>query len=189
MAALEKTHCEPSYQNLLSRIEALEERIENTGRSDEICLVIFSGDLDRLLAAFNIAVTAAALGIKPKLFFTFWGNSTLKQHSQFSGKTWVEKAFTALLPGGPEKRALSKLHFAGMGRWLMAREMKKKNVANVSELIETCGDLGVEFYICEMTSELMGIKDSEYLRYPHLHQCGAAQFLDMSARANTTLFI
>ncbi len=39
-------------------------------------MVVFSGDLDKAIAAFIIANGFAAMGQKATLFFTFWGGST-----------------------------------------------------------------------------------------------------------------
>ena len=80
-----------------SRMQALEEKLRDLEKrlahveehvaEDRIALVVFSGDLDRVLAAFVIATGAAAVGQQVSMFFTFWGLSVLKKDSQLSGKT------------------------------------------------------------------------------------------------------
>jgi hypothetical protein len=62
-------------ESLLDRITALQQRIaelEASGPDDRISLVVFSGDLDRILAAFIIATGAAAMGQQVDMYFTFW---------------------------------------------------------------------------------------------------------------------
>ena len=44
-------------------------------RGDDKSIIVFSGDLDKALAAFIIANGAAAMGRKVTMFFTFWGST------------------------------------------------------------------------------------------------------------------
>src|SRR5512144_2217139 len=84
-----------------SRMEALEDKfrdlekrlayVEGQVAEDRVALVVFSGDLDRVLAAFIIATGAAAMGQQVSMFFTFWGLSVLKKHKQLSGKNLMQK--------------------------------------------------------------------------------------------------
>ena len=67
---------EEKMQQLEQRINDLEEQIEDIKRNlpqDQLSMVVFSGDLDRMLAAFIIAVGAAAMYERVVMFFTFWG--------------------------------------------------------------------------------------------------------------------
>ncbi len=172
------------------RIEELEKQPKNTADSNALSMVVFSGELDKLLAAFVIATGAAACGMRVSMFFSFWGAAALKKDGpQSKGKSIVERMFGMLLPGGLTKRKLSKLEMLGVGRQLMTREMAKKNVASLPELIETAKELGIEINICEMSMSLMGIRPEELLDYPNLGFCGVAGFVEQSSSSNTTLFI
>jgi peroxiredoxin family protein len=42
-------------------------------------IIVFSGDLDKVLAAFIIANGAAAMGRPVTMFFTFWGLTALRK--------------------------------------------------------------------------------------------------------------
>ena len=42
-------------------------------KEDQLTIVVFSGEMDKGLAAFNIALGALAMGMKVEMFFTFWG--------------------------------------------------------------------------------------------------------------------
>jgi hypothetical protein len=44
---------------------------------DGVTIVVFSGESDRVQAAFNIAVGAASSGLPVTMFFTFWGLDVL----------------------------------------------------------------------------------------------------------------
>ena len=152
-------------------------------------LLVFSGELDKLLAAFNLAVTAAACGMKVSVFFTFWGVTALKQRSNASDKSPLDKLFTWMIRPGFHARALSRFDFAGIGRRMLDAQMRRKQVCTLPELVERSAALGVRFYVCETSKELLGISDGELVAYPHMETCGAAQFLSLASSANTTLFV
>ena len=98
-----------------SRLLALEEKLrelekrltylEGQAAEDRVALVVFSGDLDRVLAAFIIATGAAAMGQQVSMFFTFWGLSVLKKDTQLSGKDPVSKNDGADVSGVESKPA------------------------------------------------------------------------------------
>src|SRR6266567_767983 len=79
---------------IAARLNELEKRLaslEERATENRVTLVVFSGDLDRVLAAFIIATGAAAMGQQVSMFFTFWGLSVLKKDKQLSGKTLFQK--------------------------------------------------------------------------------------------------
>lgn len=153
-------------------------------------LLVFEATRDRLLAAFVMATGAAACGMETTMFFTFWGTAALKKNGpQVGRKSLVERAFGWMLPGSARHTKLSQMDMCGLGRALMSREMKKKNIADLEELIQTAGELGVTIRVCEMSMQLMGIRREELIDYPKLEYCGVAKFMDEAASANTTLFI
>src|SRR6516162_10499271 len=108
-----------------SRMEALEEKlrdlekrlahVEGKVADDRVALVVFSGDLDRVLAAFIIATGAAAMGQQVSMFFTFWGLSVLKKDKQLSGKTLFQKMMTVMSPGSSKDLPVSKMNYFGVG--------------------------------------------------------------------------
>lgn len=179
-----------SLTDLKRRIEALERKAGKAQDPDRLSLWVFSGDLDKLLAAFTLAVSSAACGMKVSMFFTFWGAAALKKSGRQSrGKTWVEWMFGWMLPGGLGKRKLSKMDMLGMGRKLMTREMRKKNIAGLPELIDSAKDAGVTIMVCETSLSLMGIRREELIDYPEMEFCGAARFIETASRSGSALFI
>ena len=48
-------------------------------KNKKLAMIIFSGDLDKLMAAFIIATGAAASNMEVSMFFTFWGLRALKK--------------------------------------------------------------------------------------------------------------
>lgn len=160
------------------------------GAENKLSMVIFSGDLDKHLAAMIIATGAAAMGMKVVLFFTFWGTAALRDpKKKVGGKDIMSKMFGFMLPKGRNKTVLSKMNMAGMGTAMMKSLMKKKNVASLDQLFEIAGMMGVQINICEMSMDLMGFKREEMVEYPNLSYCGVASFLADAKESAVQLFI
>ena len=182
------TFADDKLAELTRRLEALERQVAS--KDNGLSMVVFNNDLDKLLAAFTIATGAAACGMKVSMFFTFWATAALKKTGpQSVGKSVVERMFGWMLPGGFTRQRLSKLDMAGMGRWMMCREMSRKNVPSLEELVETADELGVQVNICEMSMSLMGIRPEELRTFSNVKYCGVATFLGQASESNTTLFI
>lgn len=74
---------------LKQRVEALE-----PGQQNKLSMIVFSGELDKLLASMIIATGAAAMGMKVVLFFTFWGTAALrKPDANVGGKDLMAMMF------------------------------------------------------------------------------------------------
>ena len=180
-----------------SRMQALEEKlrdlekrlahVEGQVAEDRVALVVFSGDLDRVLAAFVIATGAAAMGQQVSMFFTFWGLSVLKKDSQLSGKTLFQKMMALMSPGSSKSLPVSKMNYFGVGAKMLRSMMKEKNVSSLEEMISLARELGVRMIACEMSRDLMGIKESELVA--GLECGGVASFLADSLKSRTSLFI
>ena len=165
------------------------DRLEK-GTKDQMSIVVFSGDLDKLLAALIIATGATAMDTEVKLFFTFWATAALRdKNKKVKGKNFISKLFGLMLPKGSTKVKLSKMNMMGMGTSMMKNLMKKNNVASLEEMLNTAGELGVEINICEMSMELMGFKKEEMIDYPNLNICGVASFLVDAEESKVQLFI
>ncbi len=180
-------------QALLARIAELEQRVAALEQSpaqsieDRLAMVVFSGDLDKAIAAFIIATGAASMGLEVSMFFTFWGISAVKKQKVFSGKNLLEQGFTAMLPGKLGELGLSQMNFFGAGAQIIRSLMKQHDVASPEELFAMARDLGVRMVVCDMSRELLGIKDEELVE--GLETGGVATFLGDAARAKVTLFI
>lgn len=150
---------------------------------EKISIVCFSGDFDKVLAAFTIATGAAATGRAVDIFFTFWGLNVLKkkQGRSFVGTGFLARVFNFLM-GGEKKLPLSRLNFGGISPKLMGSMMKKKNVASLRELIEAAKALGVRLIPCEMAMVVLGL-DKEDLIDEVEETIGVATFLDESKHA------
>ncbi|WP_195985746.1 DsrE/DsrF/DrsH-like family protein [Clostridium sp. D33t1_170424_F3] len=151
-------------------------------------MVIFSGDLDKAIAAFIIANGAAAMGRKVTLFFTFWGLNILRRSEKVKvKKNVIEKMFGMMMPRGSKKLKLSKMHMAGAGSKMIREVMKSKNVSSLEELIQSAMDNGVRVVACQMSMDIMGIRAEELLDGVELG--GVATFLGSAETSDTNLFI
>ncbi len=156
---------------------------------ERVSIIVFSGELDKCLAAFIIGTGAAASGMAVDMFFTFWGLSALRKKGvKVKGKTFIEKMFGIMLPKGADNLALSKMNMLGIGTNMMKDVMKKKRVASLPELINIAIQLGINLYACEMSMNVMGLKKEELIDGLK-GIVGVATYLENAAKAQITLFI
>jgi peroxiredoxin family protein len=134
-------------KELKEELDALRERTVG----NRATIVVFSGDLDRVMAALVIATGAASMGMEVSMFFTFWGLSVLKKERQLAGKNVLEKAFSVMTPAGIGGLGVSKVNFAGAP--MLRKMMKDKDVASVEELFAMAREMtetdesGREIYV------------------------------------------
>ncbi len=154
-----------------------------------MAMICWSSDLDRVWPVMILATTAAASGLEVDVFFTFWGLRVLQKNDRrTTGSKWMQKAESIVDKGGVENLKLGKLHFGGMGTWMIKRLAEDYKVAHPSELLGMAADLGVRLHPCQMTMELYGLSKDDFIDglQPPI---GAASFIDMAADADITLFI
>lgn len=193
MTTIETIERDQQTAALLDRIAALEARVAELeahpaqGIEDRLAMVVFSGDLDKAIAALIIATGAASLGMETSMFFTFWGLNAVKKQKVYSGKNLLEQGFTAMLPGGLGQMGLSQMNFFGAGAQIIRKLMRDHGVASVEELFDLARELGVRMVVCDMSRELLGVRDEELVA--GLDHGGVATFLGDAARAKVTLFI
>ena len=151
-------------------------------------LVVFDGDLDKVLASLVIANGALAMGRPVTMFFTFWGLTALrKRHPAPVGKTFVEKMFGWMLPRGVSRLKLSKLHFGGAGTAMMKGVMRRKKIDSVEELLRKAIDGGAKLVACSMSMDVMGIRPEELIDGVEIG--GVGTYLADAEEADVNLFI
>lgn len=171
------------------QLQSTAELVKGASQQERLSLIVFSGSLDRLIAAFVLATGAAAMGMQVSMFFTFWGTAALRKQNVHVKKTFLERMFGWMLPKGVNKLPLSQMNLAGGGPVMIRYIMKKNGVASVEEMIELCKELGVELNVCTMSMDLLGMKPDELIDYPAKTYCGVAKFLETAAPGKITMFL
>ena len=115
---------------------------------NKLSMVVFSGDMDKVMAAFIIATGAAASGMEVTMFFTFWGFKAIQKDGTSNGTSIYGKMLNVMNQGGLSALGPSKLNMGGMGRWMFKKMMKKKGVASLHELYQMAVDLDVKMMPC-----------------------------------------
>ncbi len=151
-------------------------------------IIVFSGDLDKVLASFIIANGAAAMGRPVTMFFTFWGLNVLRKASKIKvPKSFIEKMFGGMMPRGVGKLKLSKMHMMGMGTNMMRGIMRKKNVDSLESLMKKAMQNGVKLIACTMSMDVMGIRAEELI--DGIDYAGVGTYLGDAEESNVNLFI
>lgn len=155
-------------------------------------IIVFSGDYDKVMAAFIIANGAAAMDDEVTMFFTFWGLSALRKPTTGSGakgkpKSTLQKGFSMMLPASPEKLGLSKFNFGGLGQKMMKKVMKSEKVMSISDLLASAQEQGIKMIACTMSMDVMGIRAEELI--DGIEYAGVATYLGEADEANVNLFI
>ncbi|KRF19463.1 DsrE/DsrF/DrsH-like family protein [Paenibacillus sp. Soil787] len=155
---------------------------------EKTTIVLFSGELDKAIAAFIIANGAAAYDHEVTIFFTFWGLNVLRKDQKIGVKKgFLEKMFGKMMPRGAEKLGISKMNFGGVGPKMIKHVMKKHNALSLPELIELAQEQGVKLVACTMTMDLLGLQQEELL--DGIEYAGVAAYLGDAADARVNLFI
>jgi len=150
-------------------------------------IIVMSGDMDKIIAALNIAIGAAAMGKETNMFFTFWGLKAI-QKGNFTGDSFFGKMIGIMNRGGIDRIGPSQFNFWGLGRWMFKQMMKNHRITPLPELRKTALELGVKFLPCQMSMEVMEIKREDLIDGVE-DPCGVATMLERADRSKQTLFI
>ena len=138
--------------------------------ADKATIIVHSGDMDKVYSALIIANGALAMGMEASLYFTFWGLQRLKK-------------------GGIDKGPLSKMHMLGLGKWMVKRKMKKVGVVSLEKLLQDFKELGGKVLACDMTMEIMGIKQEDLREDLIADYCAVGTYVNEAMNSTLTLFI
>ena len=151
-------------------------------------IIVFSGDLDKVLAAFVIANGAAAMGDEVVMFFTFWGLNALRRPEKVSTKKgFLQAMFGWMMPRGADRLGLSKMNFGGAGAKMMKIVMKQARVDPLPEMIKIAMEQEIKMIACTMSMDVMGLAREELI--DGIDYAGVASYLGEADEANVNLFI
>ncbi len=155
---------------------------------NKLSMIIFSGDLDKVLAAFSVATGAAASGMDVSMFFTFWGLKSIQKDGILTGKGLFGRMLGVMNRGGLDAIGPSRLNMGGMGRWMFKKMMKSKNVASLREMRDMAVEMGVKMTPCQMSMDVMEISPSQLIPSA-CPPAGVASMLEDAQHSKATLFI
>jgi peroxiredoxin family protein len=162
---------------------------EQAAPKEKMTLAICSGDLDKALAAFILATTAASMGMEVEMFFTFWGLNIIKKNEgSIKSKGLIRKMFNVINRGGSKRLTISKYNFGGFGTFMIKRLMKEMNMPSLDEFIVMAHEMGVKMIACSTTCGIMGVPEDSF-RPEVTSITGAAYFLGEAKESKITLFI
>ena len=151
-------------------------------------IIVFDGDMDKVLASFVIANGALAMGRPVTMFFTFWGLTALRRENKVKlKKNFMEKMFGAMLPRGSKKLKLSKMNMGGMGTKMMKKIMKDKNIDSLEDMMKKAMENGVKIIACSMSMDVMGIRPEELIDGVEIG--GVGTYLGDAEESDVNLFI
>jgi peroxiredoxin family protein len=152
---------EQLLQDLLNRVEAL----ERAAPKDQITMGVITGDLERIMFAFMVALGATVFDTEVELFFALGATAALRDPNKIKGDL------------GELEPAPIKFDLA------------KHGAMSLQDLIEQAGELGVRITICNLSLDLMGIDAEELIDYPHLTFAGVATLIEMSDQSKQCWFV
>jgi peroxiredoxin family protein len=150
-------------------------------------IVVFSGDMDKVFAAFIIATGAAAAGMDTTMFFTFWGLNAIKK-GKVTGQGLLGRMMGIMNRGGINRIGPSRFNFGGIGRWMFKKMMRDKGVTPLDELRQTAVDLDVKLLACKMSMDVMEITKDDLIDEVE-DVVGVATMIKHAAESEVTQFI
>lgn len=135
---------------------------------ERVSMVLFSGTVDKLMAASIIASGAVAMGHEVEIFVTFWGLMAFKKGA--ANNLPVTKEFEHMGP-------------------MMMQIMQEKKVPSWLDTLRTAKELGdVKVRACGMTMDLFGLK-LEDLEDVVDEVAGVGEFIEAAKEGNMTMFM
>jgi peroxiredoxin family protein len=154
---------------------------------EKMTIILFSGNLDKAIAAFILATTAASTNMDVSIFFTFWGLNIIKKNRFAVKKSQniLQKIFNIL---STKFLPLSRMNMLGLGPLAMKILMKKTKMANLEELIGLAKQLGVKFIVCTTSCGVLGLSKEDFIDKVD-DFVGAAAYLAEGKNSKINLFI
>ncbi len=136
---------------------------------ERMSLIVFSGTVDKLMAASILTTGAAAMGMEVEVFLTTWGLEAFRKDN-YKTNMRVSKDFEDFAP-------------------VMMEQMQVKKVPSWMDNFKGAKEIGdVRIYACSMTMELFGMKLTDL--EPIVDDVtGVATFVERAKEGRITLFI
>ena len=165
--------------------------------STKMTIIATKGTLDWAYPPFILGSTAAALDFDVTIFFTFYGLTLLRKEITAQVSPLGNPAMPMKMPMGPKwfrnitwniPNFVQSLvpGYEALATTLMKKTISNVGVASVQELRELCMEAGVKIMACQMTVDLFGFEQSEFI--DGVDFVGASSYLDIASDAQINLF-
>jgi len=157
--------------------------------SKSMSIIVTKGSLDWAYPPFILATTAAAMGLKVSMFFTFYGLNLLKKKLDLSVTPLGNPGMAMPMMGGHMKMPNLMPMIPGvdaMATGMMKNLIKKKGVASIEELREIAVESEVHMIACQMTMDLFEYSMDDMIEGPEIG--GAATYIENGLKSDINLF-
>jgi peroxiredoxin family protein/TusA-related sulfurtransferase len=160
---------------------------------ENLCtILIIHNDFESLMAAMMCATTAAAQGMDAAIYFSFWGVNLIRGERPRRDMpkekiSILQRIMQWMMPRGPRRQKMGKMHMGGMGLGMMNHFMRKNNVMSLAELMDSAVEQDVKFVVCSMSMGIMGIQKRDIMDLPNVEFGGVTAFVEMSRRSSMSL--
>jgi peroxiredoxin family protein len=164
-----------------------------------MAIVATKGTLDWAYPPFILSTTAAALGWNVSIFFSFYGLELLRRELDLKVSPLGNPAMPMKMSMGPKwfrsinwkmpNVLMSNVPgFESLTKNLFMTTLENHGVASIGDLRELAIEAEVKLIACQMTVELFGYEKTDFI--PQIREwSGATSMLDLSQKADVTLFI
>lgn len=165
--------------------------------STKMTIIATKGTLDWAYPPFILGSTAAALDFDVTIFFTFYGLTLLRKEITAQVSPLGNPAMPMKMPMGPKwfrnitwniPNFVQSLvpGYEALATTLMKKTISNVGVASVGELRGLCLEAGVKMLACQMTVDLFGFEQSDFI--DGIEFVGASTYLDVASDAQINLF-
>jgi peroxiredoxin family protein len=174
------------YDAVNKKIKAVETKVDEVelkATKNRAAIVASKGTLDMAYPPLLLATGARSMGLEASIFFTLYGVSILKKNANLKVAPLANPAMPMPVPNIigalPGMTAMASMMMKGM--------FKKQSVPTINELLTMAQDSGVKLVACQMTLDVMGMKQSDLIE--GIEFGGLATFIEYGMGATLTLFI
>ena len=174
------------YDALNRKIRTVEGKVhevELKAHKNRAAIIASKGTLDMAYPPLLLATGARSMGIEASIFFTLYGINILKKNAKLKVAPLANPAMPMPVPNLvgalPGMTSMASLMMKGM--------FKKQSVPTIQELLDMARDSGVKLVACQMTLDVLGIKQKALI--DGIEFGGLATFLEYGMGATVTLFV
>lgn len=152
----------------------------------KLAIIATKGTLDWAYPPFILASTAAALGYRVEVFFSFYALQLLRKNlDHLRVSPLGNPAMPMPLPMPNLVQILPGME--AMATTMMKNKMKAKGVAGIEDLRALCIEADVRLIACQMTVDLFGFDRRDFI--DGIEFGGAAMVFEFAGESDICLFI